>query len=167
MGVTALWPVENICLRMKLVLALLSLAAYQVSADGSFTGELACCGHLNTDVSTPEGGGYLERGQMSCNIVEWDGSSGLGPEAMFFKPQSGADFEIWAWDYHDWGNWPIPYAECEGDIWYKKDDMGAGYCTCTPAHCPPASPWTNLAEERSFTGCGYASCVGTITCYDC
>merc|ERR1712215_563633 len=50
--------------RMKLALALLALASYQVSADGSFTGELACYGHLNTDVSTPEGGGYLELGQI-------------------------------------------------------------------------------------------------------
>ena len=31
---------------------------------------------------------------------------------------------------------------------YKKDDMGAGYCTCTPAHCPPASPWKDLQEVR-------------------
>ena len=70
---------------------------------------------------------------MTCNIVEWDGSGGLGPEAMFFKPSSGGDFEIWAvrggikrkvaamfvfqWDYHEWGDWPVPYAECEGDIW--------------------------------------------------
>merc|ERR1711936_1501189 len=128
--------VQNICLRMKLALALLALASYQVSGDGSFTGELACYGHLTTDVSTPEGGGYLERGQMSCNIIEWDGSSGLGPEAMFFKPQSGADFEIWAWDYHDWGNWPIPYAECEGDIWYKKGH-GCWILHLHPCTLPP------------------------------
>ena len=34
--------------------------------------------------------------QMTCTIVEWDGSGGLGPEAMFFKPNSGAEFEVWA-----------------------------------------------------------------------
>ena len=24
---------------------------------------------------------------------------------------------VFQWDYHEWGDWPIPYAECEGDIW--------------------------------------------------
>ena len=152
---------------MKLALPVLLLTLDQVSADWSGTGEISCYGHLTTDVSTPEGGGNLSRGTMDCNIVEWDGSNGLGPEAMFFKPQSGAEFEVWAWDYHEWGNWPVPSAQCEGDIWYKKDDMGVGYCTCTPAHCPPASPWKSLDEERSYTGCGFASCVGTITCKGC
>merc|ERR1712127_119480 len=139
--------------------------AHQGSADWNGSGELACYGHLSTDVSTPEGGGYSEAGRLTCNIVEWDGSGGLGPEAMFFKPSSGGDFEIWAWDYHEWGDWPVPYAECEGDIWYKQDDMGAGYCTCTPAHCPPATPWEE--EEKSYAGCGFASCTGKITCYGC
>merc|ERR1712203_316134 len=46
----------------------------------------------------------------NCNIIEWGGGP-LGPEAMFFKPNSGAEFEIWAWDYHDWDSehWPMPY----------------------------------------------------------
>ena len=63
---------------------------------------------------------------------------------MFFKPNGGAEFEIWAvslyhdlrstfcvatiahsyfqWDYHDWDSehWPMPYATCEGQIWYTK-----------------------------------------------
>merc|ERR1712037_220186 len=164
MGVFSLYS------KMKLLLPLLSLAmTTMVSAGWTESGKISCYGHLSTDVSTPEGGGYLEQGSMDCNIVEWDGSSGLGPEAMFFELNSGSEFEIWAWDYHDWdsAHWPMPSAHCEGDIWYKKDDMGGGFCTCTPAHCPPASPWTSLAQERSFTGCGFASCTGTITCKDC
>merc|ERR1712212_884448 len=140
---------------------------HQVSSDWTGTGSLSCYGHLSTDVSTPEGGGYLEQGHLDCDIIEWDGSNGLGPEAMFFSADSGAEWEVWARDYHEWGDWPVPSATCEGDIWYKKDDMGAGYCTCTPAHCPPASPWTSLKEERRFTGCGFASCTGTITCKGC
>ena len=32
---------------------------------------------------------------MNCNIIEWGGGP-LGPEAMFFKPNGGAEFEIWA-----------------------------------------------------------------------
>merc|ERR1711981_912096 len=89
---------------------------------------------------------------MRCNIIEWGGGP-LGPEAMFFKPNSGAEFEIWAWDYHDWDSehWPMPYATCEGQIWYKKDDMGAGYCT----------------PHKGFTGCGYGNCVGDIVCIGC
>ena len=47
-------------------------------------------------MSTPPGGDYLERGQLTCNPSEWDFDTGLGPEAMFFKPQTGAEFEIWA-----------------------------------------------------------------------
>ena len=68
---------------------------------------------------------------------------------MFFKPNSGAEFEIWAvscmiarlncfficlfvqhyniqqifqWDYHDWDSehWPMPYATCEGQIWFAS-----------------------------------------------
>merc|ERR1712241_1274051 len=152
--------------RMKLILPVLVLALHQVSADWSGSGELKCYGHYSTDVTTPEGGGNLQEGKMDCNMVEWGGGP-LGPEAMFFHPHSGAEFEVWAWDYHEWGDWPIPTAHCEGDIWYKKDDMGAGYCTCTPAHCPPASPWTSLQEERRFTGCGLAKCTGTITCKGC
>ena len=33
--------------------------------------------------------------QLNCNIIEWGGGP-LGPEAMFFKPNGGAEFEIWA-----------------------------------------------------------------------
>ena len=44
------------------------------------------------------------------------GHQDLGPEAMFFKPNGGAEFEIWAWDYHEPN---IPWAECDGDVWYQ------------------------------------------------
>merc|ERR1711862_1037738 len=106
--------------KMKLLLPVLVLALHQVSGDWSGTGELKCYGHYSTDVTTPEGGGYLQDGKMDCNIVEWDGNSGKGPEAMMFHPTSGAEFEIWAWDYHEWGDWPIPTAHCEGDIWSRN-----------------------------------------------
>merc|ERR1712013_166144 len=106
---------------------------------------------LSTDVTSQEGGGNLQEGKLDCNIVEWDGDSGKGPEAMMFHPRSGADFKVWAWDFHEWGDWPIPTAHCEGDIWYKKDDMGAGYCV----------------PHKGYSGCGFASCTGSITCSGC
>jgi len=120
--------------------------------DWSGSGEFSCYGHVSTDVSSPEGGDHLGEGTLNCNIIEWGGGP-LGPEAMFFKPNGGAEFEIWAWDYHDWDSehWPMPYATCEGQIWYKRDDMGAGYCT----------------PHRGFTGCGYGHCVGDIVCIGC
>merc|ERR1711874_400340 len=58
------------------------------------------------------------------------------------------EFEVWAWDYHSPN---IPYAECNGDIWYQNNDMGAGYCV----------------PNKGFNGCGYGDCVGTITCHGC
>ena len=75
---------------------------------------------------------------------------------MFFKPNSGAEFEIWAvscliarlncfficllvqnyiiqqisqWDYHDWDSehWPMPYATCEGQIWFALNSFSNIY----------------------------------------
>merc|ERR1712110_12348 len=105
------------CLTMKVVAALVTLALHQATADWSGSGELACYGHVSTDVSSPEGGDHLGEGTMRCNIIEWGGGP-LGPEAMFFKPNSGAEFEIWAWDYRDWDSehWPMPYATCATDL---------------------------------------------------
>merc|ERR1712226_1215531 len=80
---------------MKAVAALLVFVLHQVSSNWSGSGEFSCYGHLSTDVSTPEGGDYLGEGKVICNIVEWGGGP-LGPEAMFFKPNSGPEFEIWA-----------------------------------------------------------------------
>merc|ERR1739847_3231 len=114
------------------------LAAALISA------RLQCYGVVDTDVSTPAGGGYLERGQLRCTLEEWVYETGKGPEAMFFKPTTGGEFEVWAWDYHEPN---IPWAECNGDIWYQNNDMGAGYCT----------------PNKGYSGCGYADCVGTIT----
>ena len=53
--------------------------------------------------------------QLNCNIIEWGGGP-LGPEAMFFKPNGGAEFEIWAVsdDYN--------YDENEDDDEDKDDD---------------------------------------------
>merc|ERR1711936_698540 len=137
---------------MRVVAALVTLALHQATADWSGSGEFSCYGHVSTDVSSPEGGDHLGEGTLRCNIIEWGGGP-LGPEAMFFKPNGGAEFEIWAWDYHDWDDehWPMPYATCEGQIWYKSDDMGAGYCT----------------PHKGFTGCGYGHCVGDIVCVGC
>jgi len=137
---------------MKLLIAtsMVLFAVNQVSGDWTGTGQVQCYGHVSTDVSTPPGGDYLERGQVTCRPVEWDFDTGLGPEAMLFKPQTSDEFEVWAWDYHSPN---IPYAECDGDIWYKENDMGAGYCVPN--------------KEKGFSGCGYAHCVGTITCHGC
>merc|ERR1711935_564677 len=142
----------QLSLTMKVVAALLTLALHQAAADWSGNGEFSCYGHVSTDVSSPEGGDHLGEGTLRCNIIEWGGGP-LGPEAMFFKPNGGAEFEIWAWDYHDWDNehWPMPYATCEGQIWYKSDDMGAGYCT----------------PHKGSTGCGNGHCVGDIVCVGC
>merc|ERR1712183_405735 len=102
------------CFTMKVVAALVTLALHQATADWSGSGEFSCYGHVSTDVSSPEGGDHLGEGTLRCNIIEWGGGP-LGPEAMFFKPNGGAEFEIW----------------------YKSDDMGAGYCT----------------PHKGFTGC--------------
>jgi len=122
--------------------------ASQVSCDWSGNGRIQCYGHVSTDVTTPPGGEFLESGSVTCRPAEWVYESGLGPEAMFFKPNSGAEFEIWAWDYHAPN---IPWAECKGDIWYMDNDMGAGFCT----------------PNRGYGGCGYADCVGEIVCHGC
>merc|ERR1712203_422134 len=104
-------------LPMTVVAALVTIALHQATADWSGSGEFSCYGHVSTDVSSPEGGDHLGEGTLNCNIIEWGGGP-LGPEAMFFKPNGGAEFEIWAWDYHDWDSehWPMPYATCEGQI---------------------------------------------------
>ena len=140
---------------------------FQVSCDWSGSGRIQCYGHVSTDVTTPPGGEFLESGSVTCRPAEWVYESGLGPEAMFFKPNSGGEFEIWAvsilislhffflfnpillqWDYHEPN---IPWAECTGDIWYMDNDMGAGFCT----------------PNKGYGGCGYADCVGDIVCHGC
>ena len=68
----------------------------QVSCDWSGSGRIQCYGQVDTDVSTPPGGDYIDNGRVTCRPKEWDGSNGVGPEAMFFTPDSGAEFEIWA-----------------------------------------------------------------------
>merc|ERR1712156_759943 len=112
----------------------------------------------------PEGGDHLGEGTLNCNIIEWGGGP-LGPEAMFFKPNGGAEFEIWAWDYHDWDSehWPMPYATCEGQIWVSSPNcnlktvglIGSGAEVCTSA--PPkrvrvSSPeWSAVLLQGSGT----------------
>merc|ERR1712179_798833 len=71
--------------KMKEVLPVLLvvLVLHQVSCDWTGTGELSCYGHLSTDVSTPEGGGYLEQGHLDCDFIEW-----MGPMAWDLRPCS-------------------------------------------------------------------------------
>ena len=68
-----------------------------MSGDWTGTGELTCYGHLNAQVSTPPGSENMSEGKMTCTPIEWPyPAQDLGPEAMFFKPNGGAEFEIWA-----------------------------------------------------------------------
>ena len=76
----------------------------QVSCDWTGSGRLQCYGVVDTDVSTPAGGGYLERGNLRCTLEEWVYESGRGPEAMFFKPVTGGEFEVWAVSRENWEN---------------------------------------------------------------
>ena len=140
-----------------------------MSGDWTGTGELTCYSHLNAQVSTPPGSENESEGKLTCTPIEWPyPAQDLGPEAMFFAPNGGAEFEIWAvsvgvmfemlvltimcqWDYHEPN---IPWAECDGDVWYQNSDMGAGYCT------------PNM-DAKSWSGCGLARCTGSITCYGC
>merc|ERR1711915_1126452 len=81
-------------MKLFLSLALTTLTAHQAASDWVGTGQVQCYGHVNVDVSTPPGGDYLDRGQVTCRPAEWVFESQLGPEAMFFEPQTGAEFEI-------------------------------------------------------------------------
>merc|ERR1712135_176025 len=109
-----------------LLFGVFAICLTKVNADWTGSGELKCYSHYESDATCPEG--------------------------MFFLPDSGEDFEIWAWDYHD-GQDSIPYAECDGLFWYRLDDMGAGFCTPNGVN--------------DVAGCGIASCTGTITCHGC
>merc|ERR1711971_1103808 len=51
----------------------------QVSCDWTGSGRLQCYGVADTDVSTPAGGNYLERGNLKCTLEEWVYESGRGP----------------------------------------------------------------------------------------
>ncbi|XP_023332096.1 uncharacterized protein LOC111704175 [Eurytemora carolleeae] len=118
-----------------------------VKSDWTGSGVLECYGHVNVDASFPAGAGNAGPGSVTCNPVEWDYDTGLGPEAMFFHPNSGESFEIWAWDYHG----SIPSASCTGELWYKEEDMGAGFCT----------------PNKGYNGCGIVYCTGEIVCDGC
>merc|ERR1712071_486286 len=93
-------------------------------------------------------------GSVECVPVEWDSATGLGPEAMFFETAS-TEFEVWAWDYHPSRGFGdvMPKATCDGELWYKTEDMGAGFCT------------PNL--EKGWNGCGTVVCYGDIFCTGC
>ena len=68
-----------------------------MSGDWTGTGELTCYSHLNAQVSTPPGSENMSEGKLTCTPIEWPyPAQDLGPEAMFFKPNGGAEFEIWA-----------------------------------------------------------------------
>merc|ERR1712080_8985 len=132
---------------------LLAVSLCMVHADWSGSGELICYSHYESSATFPEGAGNEAPATVRCTPQEWKYPEvDLGPEAMFFHPNNGDDFEIWAWDYHD-GQDSIPYADCDGDFWYKMDDMGAGFCTPNGIN--------------GITACGVAHCTGNIKCYGC
>merc|ERR1719383_46469 len=128
----------------------LSAVLASVAGDWSGTGELSCYGHVDVTASFDQGANNQGPGAVTCEPVEWDAATGLGPEAMFFK-SGNTEFEIWAWDYHDTA---IPTATCDGMVWYKTEDMGAGFCR--PKY-----------TEKGFTGCGIVHCNGDIYCDGC
>jgi hypothetical protein len=132
---------------------LLTISLHQVYGDWSGTGQLICYSHYESDATFPPGASNEAPANVVCRPVEWKYPDvDLGPEAMFFHPESGGDFEIWAWDYHD-GQASIPWAECDGNFWYKTDDMGAGFCTPN--------------KNGDVAACRIAHCEGTITCHGC
>ena len=69
----------------------------QVNADWTGSGELKCYSHYESDATFPEGASNAAPAKVTCRPVEWKyPENDLGPEAMFFHPDSGEDFEIWA-----------------------------------------------------------------------
>merc|ERR1712026_208204 len=140
---------------MKLIsaLALALISTCQVSGDWTGSGRLQCYGVVDTDVSSPAGGEYLERGNLRCTLEEWVYETGRGPEAMFFKPTTGGEFEVWAWDYHEPN---IPYAECNGDIWYQNNDMGPG--TASPTRDSVAVDMLTVSGLSLATAVRESSC---------
>lgn len=59
------------------------------------------------------------------------------------------------WDYHpSWGFGDImPQATCDGSLWYKQEDMGAGFCT------PNIEKVTILMISLNLTQCDGTSIV--------
>ena len=56
-----------------------------------------CYSHYESDADFPEGASNEAPATVTCRPVEWKyPEADLGPEAMFFHPDSGEDFEIWA-----------------------------------------------------------------------
>merc|ERR1711997_555421 len=137
----------------RLIAASVLLSA--VSADWSGSGIVTCYGHAQVTADFPDGASNEGQGSIHCAPVEWDSATGLGPEAMIFHPRSGEEFTIWAWDYHpSWGFGDVmPTTTCTGSVWYKTEDMGAGFCTPN--------------KEKDWSGCGMFHCNGDIYCNDC
>merc|ERR1711976_871076 len=126
------------------VAAVVLLSAAAASADWTGNGKMTCYGHMVVDSDIDEGSTNHGAGTLNCNPVEWDGDTGLGPEAIFVETSSDS-FEIWAWDYHpSWGFGDVmPTGTCTGDMWYRSEDMGGGFCT---PH----------KTEKNWSGCGLA-----------
>eukprot|EP00088_Acartia_fossae_P068906 TRINITY_DN8850_c0_g1_i3.p1 TRINITY_DN8850_c0_g1~~TRINITY_DN8850_c0_g1_i3.p1 ORF type:complete len:140 (+),score=34.24 TRINITY_DN8850_c0_g1_i3:29-448(+) len=138
---------------MKIIAASVLFSAAMVGGDWSGSGKITCYGHSEVTSDINEGADNYGPGSVYCTPVEWDYDTGLGPEAMFFYPSSGAEFEIWAWDYHpSWGYGDVmPTARCTGNLWYRSQDLGAGFCT----------------PHKNWRGCGIVECHGDITCEGC
>merc|ERR1712156_863782 len=62
----------------------------QVSADWTGSGRLQCYGVVDTDVSTPAGGNYLERGNLRCTLEEWVYETGRGTTTRPIFPMLNA-----------------------------------------------------------------------------
>merc|ERR1712184_175240 len=146
-------PVVTMANLTYLLFGILAIGVNQVYGDWSGSGELVCYSHYESDATFPDGASNEAPAKVTCRPVEWKyPEQDLGPEEMFFHPENGQDFEVWAWDYHD-GQDSIPYAECSGEFWYKLDDMGAGFCTPNGVN--------------DVAACGIAHCTGEITCHGC
>jgi hypothetical protein len=139
---------------MKLFIAAgVLLSSTLVSCDWTGSGQLTCYGHSEVTSSVSEGSANYGPGSVECVPVEWVYESGLGPEAIFFHADTGREWEIWAWDYHpSWGHGDVmPTARCTGNLWYRSQDLGAGFCT----------------PHKNWAGCGIVQCDGEIVCEGC
>merc|ERR1711862_290397 len=140
------WISSIVMSAFKSVLFLAAIIAC-AAADWSGNGKFSCYGHAEVEADFGEGANNAGEGKVRCIPVEWDSATGLGPEAIFFENAS-TNFEIWAWDYHpSWGFGDVmPVGTCSGQLWYKAEDMGAGFCT----------------PNKNWNGCGIVQCFGDV-----
>merc|ERR1712241_359723 len=112
---------------IRILAASVLLSAAAVSADWSGTGIVTCYGHAEVTADFPDGASNEGQGSVHCVPVEWVRESGFGDV--------------------------MPTTTCTGAVWYKMEDMGAGFCTPN--------------KEKNWSGCGIVHCNGDIYCNDC